>query len=143
MRAKALGQALDDVMRKEVIPGHQDAFFTSTQSLSETDNLGIHVWKHIYDRKDMADLAPDGITYVQRAMDLSGNPTSVGNILVAEGIRARSGVLERLVLNSDTGEFTIKVLEGDQAGKIRTLFRPDSPLDYFNNNVAADGMTMK
>lgn len=82
-------------------------------------------------------------TYVQRALDLSGNTTSTGNIHVAEGVRARSGVLERLVLNKDTGEFTIKVLEGNQAGKLRTHFKPDNPLDYFNQNVAQDGMILK
>lgn len=148
--SKTLGAALDDVLKKEILPDHPGEFFTSTSRLSESDNLGAHVYKHVHSNRDMADLAPDGITYVQRALDLSGNTTSTGNILVAEGVRARSGGQRaRIVLNKTTGEFTIKVLEGPQAGRIQTLFRPHpedngglNPLEYFSNEVDIDGLTI-
>ena len=141
---RTLGSALDDVLRKELIPGHQGEFFTSTRSLTNTENLGEHVWKHIYDLKDMASLTPDGASYVKRALELSANSVGQGNILVAEGIRSRSA-LERLVLDQATGEFTIKVLTGPEAGRIRTLFRPTrtTPYQYFMREVARDGLILK
>lgn len=102
-----------------------------------------HFQKHVLDRKDMSPFVDNPVDYVKRAHEMGAKLSSAGDFLVYEGTKIRRGVavFERFVFNKSTSEVAIKILNGAEAGAMRTLHVRDRGLSDFMNMVA--GMTQK
>jgi hypothetical protein len=102
--------------------------WTRTGNLTELENIGYHFEKHVLKEKQWVnDASPitDVVTYVKRARAfVASPPPGYGVVLVpAQG---GGGIIDRMVMNYDTGELGIIVENGPQARAMRTLFNKDS-----------------
>lgn len=99
------------------------------------ENMYEHFQKHVLDLKDMLSHVDNPVGHVKRAHQYGNMITPTPNVLVYEGISPRSGVLERFVFNTTTNEFTVKVLQGAEAGAVRTLHVRPAGQNWFVNEM--------
>jgi hypothetical protein len=138
-RNKTLADSLEEVLQKD-LSIDINSVWTSRKSATAAENAYVKHWlKHKGEFPDI----DNAVTYIQRAMDFAGQGTSSGALKV--GYRVRQGALEKVVCNLDTREFAVKIVDGSNAGKIKTYFKItdeglaqrglNSPLEYFETNV--------
>ncbi len=130
------GRALEEAF-KDVFPGVQNVWttgkFTGKVPAEQPGASGWNAWdhfqKHVRKNREFPPEIDDVITYIKRARGFVQKPDS----RILRGIRRAkdgSGVVERIYMDVESGEFAIEVLSGPQTGALKSYFlRPTNPLE--------------
>jgi hypothetical protein len=117
---KLMGSALDEAFEKEVFPGTANVW-TKGPEASPGANAWGHFRRHVR-RDGHFPGIDDAVTYVEQARRFLARQGPS----VRRGIRRSrgSGLRERFVIDLDTGEFAVEMLDGE-VGALKTYFRVD------------------
>ena len=119
-----IGSALDEAMAKDVFPGRTNLW---TQGPEKTP--GANMWRHFKDHAQDFPGVDDPVTYVQRARSFVENTpgraqTGIRRARGALEVDPATGekLLERVILDLETGEFMAQVISGPERGAVKTYF---------------------
>ncbi|MGE0536252.1 MAG: polymorphic toxin-type HINT domain-containing protein [Pirellulales bacterium] len=98
--------------------------WTSTTKLNEAQNLGEHYYTHIVKQRRFGDEITDIVTYSKRAHGFIDNPPE-GSIIVT---RFRDTGNEIFVMDTVTGDFGVRKLDGPDVGAMKIFLRHEGSL---------------